>query len=596
MSDWNFSLFLYNEEMPLYTDDSLQALRQRIDLVEVVGSYVQLKRAGASFKALCPFHDEKTPSFVIQRGDTHYHCFGCGAHGDAIGFLMAHLKMGFLEAIESLAERFHVALERVEKAERAGPSKAELKDGLEKACQFYHFALLQTEEGHEALKYLYARGIDLDFVRTFGVGWAPKERGTFEKVLRSQGISEEILHVSGLMREAGREFFSERVTFPIRDAMGAVIGFSARKIKEEVFGGKYINTPETPLFKKSQVLFGLSYSRKRIAKERKAIVVEGQIDALRLIHAGLNFTVAGQGTAFGEGHVVQLLNLGVSRVYLAFDGDEAGQEAAVKVGDLFQKKGVEVSIVTMLDGKDPDAILKEEGPPHFLKLLDESRDYLTFLVARLSKIIDMGSPAGKNELVQTIAKKIKAWEQPVMVHESLRKLAALTSVPETVIGLENLPVTYVKKSGHVDFTGIDSGRILETDLLRWLFLAGTTSSKIVELAAKNLQTHHFRSAACAHLFKEYIEAGKRDLLAFASVIEKEEDQKILSEIMERKVNLQKAEEGIIETIKRILQRHWMEEREAIKAKIQSGQLSDDEVLELAKAFDHLNKNPPVINY
>ena len=332
--------------MAVFTKDSLETLRQRIDLVDLLSSHIELKRTGAAYKALCPFHDE-TPSFTIQKGDTHYHCFGCGAHGDAIQFLMEHVKMSFSDAVESLAQRFHVHLERAEEtAEKKGPSKAVLKAALEHACRFYHFMLLHSPQGHIVLQYLYKRGLDLDFIRHFQAGWAPPTPGMMRHVLHDKLVTDDIMVDAGLLqaREGGgfRDFFSDRITFPIRDASSTVIGFSARKYKEETFGGKYVNTPETPLFKKSKVLFGLNYSRKRIAKDRKAIIVEGQIDALRLIQAGFNFTVAGQGTAFGEGHVKELTTLGINQAYLALDGDDAGQQAAYKIGNLFQKEGVEV--------------------------------------------------------------------------------------------------------------------------------------------------------------------------------------------------------------------------------------------------------------
>jgi DNA primase len=589
--------------MALYTKESLELLRQRIDLAEALSGHVQLRRSGSSYKALCPFHEEKTPSFVIQKGDTHYHCYGCGAHGDAIAFLMAHVKLSFTEAVESLAERFGVVLEKTEvENERQGPSKSELKEALEKACRFYHFMLLHSEEGQEALKYLYKRGIDLDFVRLFQIGYAPYEREVFQKFMRSENVRDEVLEQAGLilMTEGGRkrDFFSQRITFPIRDPMGSVIGFSARKFKEETYGGKYINTPETPLFKKSQVLFGLSYCRKRIAKERRAIIVEGQIDALRLVQAGFNFTVAGQGTAFGEGHVRELLNLGVHHVFLALDADEAGLEAAVKIGGLFQKKGVEVSVVRLPVGKDPDSLLREDGPNAFLKLLEEGIDYLTFLVERVSKTVNIDSPSGKNELVQTIARRIKEWEQPVMVHESLRKLAELVHVPQEIMGIETPQPVAVKKIGRIAATDINPDRILEADLLRWLFLLGETAPRLVELAKANLMPEHFRIGVCQRLFSLYLKAVEenkpRDLISFAIGLESEEDQSILSEIMQRKINLQKAEEGMIETIRKILQRQWMEKREAVKMQIHSGKLSEDEVLALAKQFDEIKKNPPEV--
>jgi len=289
----------------MYTKESLELLRQRIDLVEVLTPHLQLHRAGAAFKALCPFHEEKTPSFIVQRGDSHYHCFGCGAHGDAIAFLMNNVKMSFTEAVEHLAERFGVPLEKMDASEEVkGPSKSVLKEALDRAARLYHFLLLHSEEGQKALEYLYQRGIDLDFIRTFQIGYASNSPDLLKRFLYAQNVSEEVLLETGLIAASSkRDFFCDRITFPIRDPMGAVIGFSARKFKEETYGGKYINTSETPLFKKSQVLFALSYCRQKIAKERKAIIVEGQIDALRLIHSGFNYTVAGQGTAFGEGHV-----------------------------------------------------------------------------------------------------------------------------------------------------------------------------------------------------------------------------------------------------------------------------------------------------
>lgn len=594
--------FLYSDAMVLYTKESLELLRQRIDLVEALSGHVQLRRSGASYKALCPFHEEKTPSFMVQKGDTHYHCYGCGAHGDAIAFLMAHVKLSFTEAVESLAERFGVVLEKAEASnERQGPSKSELKDALEKACRFYHFSLLYTEEGQEALKYLYKRGIDLDFIRLFQIGYAPYERDVFQRVMREENIRDEVLEQAGLilMTETGRkrDFFFQRITFPIRDPMGSVIGFSARKFKEETFGGKYINTSETPLFKKSQVLFGLSYCRRRIAKERKAIVVEGQIDALRLIQAGFNFTVAGQGTAFGEGHVRELLNLGVHHVFLALDADDAGQEATVKIGGLFQKKGVEVTVVKLPSGKDPDSLLREEGPEAFVKLIEEGVDYLTFVVAHLAKTMNIDSPSGKNEIVQTISKRIKEWEQPVMVHESLRKLAELVHVPEEMIGIEMPQPVVIKPIGRIGLTTINPDRILETDLLRWLFLGGETMPRIVEIVKRNLMPDHFRIPVCQRFFSLYLQAVEenkpRDLLSFAIGLDNEEDQMVLSEIMQRKVNLQKAEEGVGETIRKILQRQWMEKREAIKMQIHSGKLSEAEVLILAREFDEIKKNPPL---
>ncbi len=584
--------------MPLYTKESLDLLRTRIDLPEVVGSYLALKRAGTSYKALCPFHEEKTPSFMINRGDTHYHCFGCGAHGDAIAFLMNFQKLGFVEAIESLAERFGVVLERLEKVEDTGPSKMLLREAVELASQFYHFLLLYSEEAAPALKYLYERGIDQNFIQQFQVGYAPRDRRSLQKLLHGKGFSDLVLEKAGLVlvsdQGMNRDFFSERITFPIRDGVGHVIGFSARKFKEETYGGKYMNTSETPLFKKSQVLFGLSYSRKRIMKEKKAMIVEGQIDCLRLIEQGYDWTVAGQGTAFGEGHVRELVQLGVQSVYLALDADTAGEEAAVKIGDLFQKKGIEVWVIQMPAGSDPDAILRQKGPAFFESLLKTPLDYLTFLVKKFSKSFRIDTPSGKHQMAQALVERIRSWDQPVLIHESLRKLAELLKLPHEVINVGAAPMMIIRREGHTTNEYVDADKILETDLLRLLFFSGDIAATLIKTAKFNLRPDQLKVPMCRRLYELVLQGDKADLLTCAGGIEKEEEGDLVLEMMKRKINPDKAVESLHSTLKRILERNWLEERERIKLALHSGTLTEEEALELAKKFDLLKKQIPQV--
>jgi DNA primase len=588
--------------MSLYSKESLDLLRERVDLLEVVSSHIPMQKSGASYKACCPFHEEKSPSFMIQKGDTHYHCFGCGAHGDSIAFLMGYMKMSFVEAIENLAERFQVTLQRLESGtQEKGPNKSALKNALEKASQYYHYLLLHTTEGQQALAYLYQRGIDLPFIQRFQVGYALKQQDALMHLLHAEGVADEVMQDAGLLSVSAsgrkRDFFQERITFPIRDAMGAVIGFSARKFREETFGGKYINTPETPLFKKSHVLFGLSYCRHQIAKDRKALIVEGQIDALRLIASGFSYTVAGQGTAFGEGHVKELVSLGVNHVYLALDADKAGCEATVKIGDLFQGKGVEVSVVEMDQGSDPDSFLKEKGPDAFSQRMSKAKDYLAFLYHYL-----MGSgpvsPSKKNEIVEGISQRIKKWEHPVLVHESLRKLASISNVPENLLGLSaHVATNFIKKSESIQKVDIDPNRIIETDLLRWLLLSAENQKLLIALTKKNISVEKLKTSACRSVYMAILKAFDAsltlDFLSLGSEISGEDEQ-ILADLMERKINLQKADEGVRESIRKILLRDWMEEREMIKIQIQNSNLSEDEVLSLAKKFDELKKRPPEI--
>ncbi len=589
----------------MFTKESLELLRQRIDLADVLSAHLSLQRSGSSYKALCPFHEEKTPSFMVQKGDSHYHCFGCGAHGDAIAFLMTHLKMGFSEAVENLAERFQVTLEKSEEPQgEKGPSKAALKQAMDLVCHLYHYLLLYSAEGQIALRYLYDRGLDLDFIKQFQVGFAPRQADLMMRYLRARGVDDRIAEQAGLISVSqsgrARDFFCERITFPIRDALGAVIGFSGRKFKEETFGGKYINTPETPLFKKSRVLFGLSYSRSRIAKEGKAIIVEGQIDCLRLIHAGFNYTVAGQGTAFGEDHVKELLHLGVKQVYLSLDADGAGREASVKIGHLFQKKGVEVLVINLLDGMDPDSWLTEKGPESYSQLLNKGQDYLSFLFSHLSKGADLSSPSKKNEIVSAIVERIKQWEMPVMIHESLRKLAEIAKVPEATLGIGqiSLPDLFIKKSASIQIQEVDPNRILEGDFIRWLVFTSSQYPQIVAIAKANIYKENLCISGAAKLYGEFLKAldeGRScDLLTLGSCLESEEDQKLLSEIMQRKINIAKAEEGFKETVRKILVRQWMQESEAIRSKLHSGTLNDEEALDLSRQFVEIKKKIPEV--
>lgn len=588
--------------MVRYTKESLEALRSRIDLAEVLSQHIELKRAGAAMKARCPFHEERSPSFVVNRGDTHYHCFGCGAHGDAIQFLMQHLRLSFSDAVEQLAERFHVQLDRIEGSiETKTSNKSRLKEALEAATRFYEAYLLHTHEGRTALEYLFARGISLDFIHAFRVGLSPKSEGFLRKYLHQAHFSDEELIEAGLLVERGgkvREFFQERIMFPILDVQSQTIGFSARKMHEATFGGKYINTSETPLFKKSRVLFGLAQSRKRIIKTKQAIIVEGGLDALGMIYNGFDCTVAALGTAFGEDHVHEVCQLGVMKVYLLFDGDTAGQEASVKVGHLFQKRGVEVLVARLKAGSDPDSLLAEEGPVAITEAMIHAEEYLAFLWGHFSKSLHANSPAEKNKLVQELVQRVRAWDNPVMVHESLKKIAALTKVPEELLGIDVLQTRTIhfKKSLQTSVREqVDPDSILEQDLLRWLILLG---QPVFELVSKNIAPQDLRVEAAKVLYSQVstllAEKKPLDLLKLTADAETDELSLFLSDVLNKKVNRDKAQEALTQTILRIKERNWMHARESIKMKIHSGNLAEDELMELVKQFDALKKQTPTV--
>lgn len=574
--------------MPLFDPGMLDELKKKLDIVDVMSPYVQFQKAQGGFKALCPFHFEHTPSFVVHRKDMHYHCFGCGAHGDAISFLTQHLKISFQEAVQTLAERFGVEIRYVEEVQK-GPSILPLKQVMKELNRFYHFCLQHTPEGQRALCYLYDRGMDLSFIKLFEMGYAPNNARLFESWIQDFKVDIAALTESGALKGRGlTPFFSNRITIPIKDTHGNVLGFTARRFQEGDTGPKYINTKETPLFKKSQILFGLYESRKTIIKEKKALIVEGQIDAMRLIHEGFDYTLAGQGTAFGEQHVNQVYDLGVQNVLIAFDGDNAGQTATLKVGQLFLKKGVEVLVVPLEKGEDPDTLILKKGKQKFIELLDKSQPFLDFLKDCATKGKDLSLPAVKSLVIKDVIQYIQAWQDPVMRYEGRRRVAEMFDVPVNFIDIkdqvqEELPIEKKKEV-------VDLDLILEQDLIRWLIVAHELT---VSIANKNLKKEDFKHLGMRQLY-ELLILHKGELMSVLSTSDSEKLQSYIDAILSKKIPIERAENLMIETTRKILERNWLEKREMIIRKMQDHSHDESRLESLAKEFDELKSHRPLV--
>ncbi|MCY3974121.1 MAG: DNA primase [Simkaniaceae bacterium] len=596
--------------MEFYAQHSLDTLKGHIDIVAVISPHVRLKRSGSVHKGLCPFHEEKTPSFTVDGRRGSYHCFGCGAHGDGIAFLMNRLRFTFPEAVKALAEQFGVTLEsekaksategkKVRRAGRVGKEK--VRKALEAAAELYRFYLLRTDEGHVALRYLHERAIDSDCIRTFEIGLAPANGELFRKFMGEE--RDEVLEEAGLLKKCAdgrmRPLFQGRIMFPIHDPFRRLIGFSGRKVREEGFGPKYLNSPETILFKKARSLYGLGLSRRRIIREKRVLIVEGQIDALRLIREGFDFAVGGQGTAFGKEHVALLDEMGVTLAYLALDGDPAGREAAVKIGDLLQRAKTEVRVVRLPADSDPDAFLRTEGREAFARLLDRAEEYLPFLFSFFSEGTDMGVPSNKQRVVEKVASRIREWKHPVMVDKSLRILAKLARVPEKMLGAHDEPLhrpqPFVRRWGSLsDAVSEDPERTFEIDLLRWLLLVGGSDERLTRLIMANIGPEHFYVPLCRHIFTVCGERLRNeeeiDPVSLMNVSDSLEERLLCAEILKKKVNRDRAEEGVTETIKRLLERETFRRREEISEEIRCGRYSEEELSELAKRFDDLKES------
>ena len=336
-------------------DSSLAALRDAVDMVELVGARTQLRRAGGRYTGRCPFHEERTPSFSVNPQDKLYYCFGCGAGGDAITFVRETEQLDFAEAVEALAERFRVPLEyedaspAVDAARRRNERLFAL---LERAAAFYERYLWGSDTGAPARDYLASRGFREDVCRQFRLGLAPGGATLTRRAL-DEGYTRQELAAAGLVNRRGNDYFSGRLLFPLADARGRVRGFQARRLRDDdPIAAKYVNSPEGDLFRKGDLLYGLDHARRAIAKQDRAVVVEGNPDVIALGQAGFEPVVAAMGTALTDAQLRELARL-TRRLYLCFDADAAGQEATLRGMELAAGRAFEVYVVSLPPGSDP---------------------------------------------------------------------------------------------------------------------------------------------------------------------------------------------------------------------------------------------------
>ncbi len=368
------------------TESTVEEIKARIDLADLISSYgIQVKTAGATKKACCPFHHEKTPSFHINETKGFYHCFGCGESGDAIKFVQKMDGLTFIEAVKKLAEQCGIKIEE-KKDPRAGKRKR-LYALMTELAQFYHRCLLKTKEAQLARDYLKSRDLGEEVQENFLIGYAPNGFTTIRKWAEKYKFTDEELADAGVIkpprdaRDKGYHRFGGRLMFSIRDKQGRVVAFSGRQLVASKNSGKYVNSPETLIFKKSNILFGFDKAAGNIAKSvhHEAIVCEGQIDTIRLHVSGFPVAVASQGTAFTEEHVKMLKKV-ADQVVLAFDDDAAGHKATIRTAGLFLAAEMPVRVISLPGGDDPDSYLRTHPAADFQKLLDAAESIISFQV------------------------------------------------------------------------------------------------------------------------------------------------------------------------------------------------------------------------
>ena len=413
--------------MGFISEESIQRVADANDIVDVVGSYFPLKRAGTSFRALCPFHQEKSPSFHVNPSRQSYHCFGCGAGGGVLRFVMDYEHVDFPSAVRRLAQRANIPL-----VEEASTPEDERKHGLRKrllalhaeAALWFHHNLLKSPDGASARDYLKSRGLTSEIAKSWKLGYAPESWDALLIHLRDRKFSREEIEQSGLASSKddrpGAPLYSRfrnRVMFPIHNDYGEVVAFSGRTLESDPKAAKYVNSPETPLFTKGRVLYGLDKTKRDLIEKNAAIVCEGQIDLISAFEAGVRHVIAPQGTAFTTDQA-RLLKRYVETVLLCFDSDAAGKKAADRSVPALLSQGLTVKIIALPAGEDPDSLIRKQGPAAFLKLVESAKEYFDHNLAEAVASGELEDTAAKSRLVRRLAPSL-ALVQDAVLREAL---------------------------------------------------------------------------------------------------------------------------------------------------------------------------------
>ena len=428
--------------MAAYTDDSVARVKEAVDMVALVAARTDLRRVGSNHLGLCPFHDERTPSFSVSPDRGLYHCFGCGESGDAIRFVQATEGLDFREAVELLGERYGVELKREHedpRAEERRRRRERLLRLLERTAAYYGRYLWDSGEAGRAREYLAGRGLEERLLRDFGVGYAPSAWDRVLLAAQRDGFSVEEIAGAGLGQRGSRggfyDRFRGRIMFPLADARGRVLGFGARALREDQ-RPKYINTSENELYHKGRQLFGIDRARVAAAKAGRIIVVEGYTDVLALHQAGVAESVAIMGTALTQEQVAELARAAPA-VYLALDADRSGQEAMLRAARAARGRGLDLRVVGMPDERDPADLVAAEGAQRFLSLLDAAMSVPEFEVRRALAAAELGTPAGRDRALAEVRPLVGAVPERTATRDELvRYVADRLDVPAAYVTTE----------------------------------------------------------------------------------------------------------------------------------------------------------------
>ena len=557
-----------------YSDDVIEEVRMRNDIVDVISGYVKLQRKGSSYFGLCPFHNEKSPSFSVSPSKQMYYCFGCGAGGNIFTFIQEYENYTFPEAVKMLADRAGVALpEQEESAENR--KKRDLRTAVlevHKTAAKYYYYLLHTEQGAHAMKYLKDRGLSDETIRKFGLGYAGQYSDSLSRYLKKQGISDALLKESGLVQLSEKsgmyDKFWNRVMFPIMDINNKVIGFGGRVMGDAK--PKYLNSPETIIFDKSRNLYGLNVAR--TSRKKNFLVCEGYMDVISMHQAGFTNAVASLGTALTSQHA-SILRRYTQEVILTYDSDEAGVRAALRAIPILKEAGISTKVLHMEPYKDPDEFIKALGTDAFQQRIDQAENSFMFEISILQRSYDMKDPEGKTRFFQETARKIADFEQEIerenyieavaekyqISFEGLRKMVMSHLLKGVPVRTQTAARSRTELSREKDTGILKSQRLMLTWLAEYPQLYPQISAYVTP---EDFSDEVYRSVA--QMLYEQLAQGAPNPAKITSQFDDPEQQRKIAQIFNTEVRVETPEEmkkAIRESMRKIVE-NGIEQRSA----------------------------------
>lgn len=501
--------------MPRIPEETIQQVIAATDIVALIGRAVKLRKAGTNYIGLCPFHNEGTPSFNVSPSRGTYHCFGCGVGGSAIRFVMEHDALSFIEAVKRLADAagIHIVEEVWDaNAEAEAKHRTLLLRANREAAEWFHLLLMKHQIAAPARDYLKARGISAEMAKRWQMGYAPEAKAFYREWMAQQQFPEHALVDAGIFSVADQDEYGQggrayprwrhRLMFPIRNDNGDVIAFSGRLLDKEQKGGKYVNSPETPVFSKSRVLFGFDKSKRFIAKADQAIICEGQIDMIMVFEAGLQNVVAGQGTAFTEHHAKMLKRV-CNEVILCYDSDNAGREATAKAFQILSPQGINVRVASLPQGEDPDSLIRKDGADALRAIITDAPEFLEHQIRHLRASAKGDGMTERVRMAEQAAQAISIFNGVAQRVAAVNKVAKLLEISEEQLNAMVGRAAAEAKRDAGQRRGPETGTRVVDDAKKLLAAQNKTALLLCQMVLGDTQALHWlRETDCADMLSE----------------------------------------------------------------------------------------------